>query len=71
MFYFVREGYLKDPQIYCRHSEGYSKKIKFYSELIDGRAYIDGYYTQDLGIGDVFTIDSKPEYRLKCIRFLV
>ncbi len=45
MFYFVREGYLKDPQIYCRHSEGYSKKIKFYSELIDGRAYIDGYYT--------------------------
>ena len=57
--------------MYCRHAEGYARFIKFYSELIEGRIYIDGYYTQDMGIGDEFTIDTKPEYKLKCIRFLV
>lgn len=70
-YYFIREGYSKDPQVFSRHAEGYGKFMKFYSELIDGRAFVDGYFGQDLTIGDVFTIDSKPEYRLKCIRFLV
>lgn len=71
MYYFVREGYSKDPQVYSRHAEGYCKYLKFYSELIEGRVFIDGYYTKDIGIGDVFTLDTSPDYRLKCIRFLV
>jgi hypothetical protein len=55
MYYFVREGYLKDPKTnYNRHSEGYAKHIKYLSELIEGRVYIDGYYTKDIGLGDVF-----------------
>lgn len=69
MYYFVREGFVKDPQYYSRHSEGYAEKIKFSSDLVNGRVYIDNCFTKDLSIGDTFTVDSKPEYRLKCIRF--
>jgi hypothetical protein len=41
------------------------------SELIEGRVYIDGYFQMDIGLGDIFIVDSKPEYRLKCIKFLL
>jgi NAD+ kinase len=71
MYFFVREGYTKDPTNYNRHSEGFAKHIKYLSELIEGRVYIDGYYTKDIGLGDVFTVDTGPDYRLKCIRFLL
>lgn len=71
MYYFIREGYLKEINGFNRHSEGYARNIKYYSELIDGRVYIDGYYTKDIGLGDVFTVDTHPSYRLKCIRFLM
>ena len=71
MYYFVREGYSKDPSHYSRHSEGYARNITFYSELIDGKVFIDGHYGKDIQIGDTFDIDTKPEYRLKCIRFLL
>jgi hypothetical protein len=33
MYYFVREGFVKDPQYYSRHSEGFAERIKFYSDL--------------------------------------
>lgn len=43
--------------------------MHFTSELLDGQAYIDGNWVYDIGIGDVFTIETRPEYQLKCIRF--
>ena len=71
MYYFVREGYLKERTGFNRHSEGYARSIIYISELVEGRVYIDGYYTRDIGLGDVFTVDTHPDYRLKCIRFLL
>lgn len=63
---------MKDPKTsFSRHSEGYARQIKYMSELIEGRVYIDGYYTKDIGLGDVFEVDTHPDYRLKCIRFLL
>lgn len=53
------------------HSEGFCKDMVLESEFLDGRVYIDGYFTHDIGVGDAFHVDSKPEYRLKCIRFLL
>jgi hypothetical protein len=54
MYFFVREGYSKDPQYYSRHSEGFCKKLEYSSELIEGRVFIDGYYTKDIGVGEHF-----------------
>ena len=71
MYFFVREGYIKDLNQFNRNREGYAKHLKYVSELIEGKVYIDGYYTKDIGLGDVFEVESKPEYRLKCIRFLL
>ena len=71
MYFFVREGYIKDAYQFSRQREGYATSLKYISELIEGRVYIDGYYTKDIGLGDIFEVDSKPEYRLKCIRFLL
>ncbi len=71
MYFFVREGYLKDATNFNKHREGYARHIKYLSELIEGRVYIDGHYTKDIGLGDIFEVDTKPEYRLKCIRFLL
>jgi hypothetical protein len=71
MYYYIREVYAKDPKKVAHHSEGYCKHLKFQSELIDGIVHIDGCYTYDIGVGDEFIVDSKPEYRLKCIRFLI
>jgi hypothetical protein len=71
MYYFIREGYMKDKSCYNRHKEGFAHHIEFLSELVEGKVYIDGYYKRDIGLGDMFTVDTKPEYRLKCIRFLI
>lgn len=54
MYFFVREGYLKDANNFNIHREGFAKHIKYLSELIEGRVYIDGYYTKDIGLGDIF-----------------
>ena len=67
----MREGYSKDPTYYSRHTEGFAKELEFYSELVEGKVYIDGYYTKNLYMGDKFVVDTRPEYRLKCIRFLL
>ena len=67
----MREGYIKDLNQFNRNRDGYAKHLKYVSELIEGKVYIDGYYTKDIGLGDVFEVESKPEYRLKCIRFLL
>ena len=74
-YYFVREGYATQTSSegsgYKRHKEGFAHHMQYLSELIEGRVYIDGYYRRDIGLGDSFIVDSKPEYRLKCIRFLI
>jgi len=71
MYYFVREVYSKDTLSTIEHAEGFCKKLKFTSELLEGRVNIDGYFVHDLNVGDEFVVESKPEYRLKCVRFLV
>jgi len=67
----VREGYSKDPTYYSRFTEGFGRFLEYYSELVEGKVYIDGYITMRISMGDSFTVDIKPEYRLKCIRFLL
>lgn len=69
LYFYTREAYIQDPINYSKHMEGYCSTIKFRSELMEGRVYADGNYTYDIGLGDTFTLDVKPEYRLKCIRF--
>ncbi len=71
MYFFVREGYIKDVAQFSRCREGYARHLKYVSELVEGKVYVDGYYTKDIGLGDIFEVESKPEYRLKCIRFLL
>ena len=72
MYFFVREGYAKDPTNgYNKHKEGFCRQLEFQSELVEGTVYIDGHYRRDIGLGDIFYVDSKPEYRLKCIKFLL
>ena len=39
--------------------------------MINGTFQIDGYFKQDLGIGDTFNVSYSPEHALKCIKFLV
>ena len=71
-YYFVREGYAtNNSDGYKRHKEGFANEMQYLSELIEGRVYIDGYYRRDIGLGDTFIVDSRPEYRLKCIKFLL
>lgn len=44
MYFFVREGYTKKGPLYvARHAEGYAETITFYSELLEGKVYMDGY----------------------------
>ena len=70
MYYFVRETYAhKRTRGFSIHKEGYASNLSFVSELEDGKVYIDGNFRIDIGIGDRFYVDSKPEYRLKCIKF--
>ncbi len=71
IYYFVREGYAKDVTGYNKHKEGFARHIKYLSQLVEGRVYIDGYFRKDIGLGDSFEVDTKPEYRLKCIKFLL
>ena len=71
MYFFIREGYAKHSTEFNRHKEGFCRHLEFQSELIEGNVYIDGYYRREIGLGDVFVVDTKPDYKLKCIRFLL
>jgi hypothetical protein len=68
LYYFVREGYVCDARLYAWRAEGYCKKVKVISEMINGGLQIDGYFKLDLGIGDNFTVSYDPENALKCIK---
>lgn len=52
LYYFVREGYISDPSSFTWRAEGYCKKIKVISEMINGSIQIDGYFLYDIVIGD-------------------
>ena len=66
LYYFVREGVTDSAW----RAEGYCKKIKVVSEMIDGSVQLDGFFKADLGIGDVFWVRSCPEKSLKCIHLI-
>jgi hypothetical protein len=36
LYYFVREGYVCDARLYAWRAEGYCKKVKVISEMING-----------------------------------
>ena len=60
MYYFIREGYAKDLAGFDQHKEGFARELEYFSELIEGRVYIDGHFKRDIGLGEVFTVDTKP-----------
>ncbi len=70
LYYFVREGYVCDAKLYTWRAEGFCKKVRVISEMINGGLQIDGYFKYDIGIGDIFTVSSNPNVALKCIQFL-
>jgi hypothetical protein len=67
LYYFVREGYVCDAKLYTWRAEGFCKKVRVVSEIIDGSLQIDGYFKLDIGIGDTFNVSSHPDNALKCI----
>lgn len=63
MYFFVREGFSM-----TRQSEGFCKKIKVTSEMLNGEVIIDGWHQTDLSIGDQFTLVSDPKYQLRAMK---
>ena len=58
-----------DPASLTWRAEGLCRELLFTSEMIDGAVQIDGFYHQDLSIGDKFRLAVAPhEQALKCIR---
>jgi len=66
MYYYVRE-----PKIESQFNEGFAERLHLDSELIDGQLCVDGHLKYDVGYGDKVVIDMKPEYRLKCMKFIM
>ena len=65
MYYYVREPYTG-----TQFSEGFAQHIKLHSELCDGQICIDGSNKYHMTHGDTCEVDTKPEYRLKCFKFV-
>jgi len=63
MYFWVREGF-SNTQL----SEGFCEEILVTSEMINGEIIIDGWWQHDLSIGDYFTMHSKDEYALNCMK---
>jgi len=59
----VREGFSN-----TRLSEGFVKKVKVTSEMLNGEVIIDGWLKFDLSIGDSFEVESQDEYALTGIK---
>ena len=65
MYYYVREPYTGS-----NFKEGFAQKIVLNSELCDGLLCVDGANKYHMTHGDTCEIDIKPEYRLRCYKFL-
>ena len=63
MYFYVREGFSL-----TRQSEGFCKKIKVTSEMLNGEVIIDGWYQTDLSIGDTFTLTQSPKHSLRAMK---
>jgi hypothetical protein len=59
LYFFVREGFSN-----TRLSEGFVKKVKVTSEMLNGEVIVDGWLKFDLSIGDSFEIKAEDEYAL-------
>lgn len=70
MYYYVREG-CRSKGDFVDHAQGYARNLEFTSELINGKISIDGLQSHELSLGDVFTVESAPEHKLKGVRFIV
>lgn len=66
MYFYVREPYTG-----TEIKEGFAEELILNSELTDGQLFIDGQTRLDMSYGDSCKIDIKPEYQLKCIKFIV
>ena len=66
MYYYVRE-----PGKNGASNEGFAEEILLDSEIHNGRICIDGAIYHDIGFGDKIKADVKPEYALKCIKFIM
>ena len=61
MYYCVREGF----SFTTGESEGFAKSMTIKSEMIDGQAIVDGWFTTGLSLGDSFSLTANPRYALK------
>jgi hypothetical protein len=52
-------------------NEGFTDEMTIDSELTDGQVCIDGSLKYKVGFGDKLKIDVKPEYKLKCMKFIM
>lgn len=59
LYWFVREGFSN-----TRLSEGFVKKVKVTSEMLDGEVIIDGFLKFDLSLGDSIEVECRDEYAL-------
>lgn len=64
MYYCVREGF----SFTAGESEGFCKHIEVVSEMFNGQAIVDGWFTADLSLGDTFTLTADPKYSLKVVK---
>jgi len=63
MYFCVREGF----QFTCGESEGFCTHMKVTSEMFNGQAIVDGWFTADLSLGDSFTLTADPKYALRVV----
>mmetsp|Transcript_41100 Transcript_41100/g.39617 ORF Transcript_41100/g.39617 Transcript_41100/m.39617 type:complete len:174 (+) Transcript_41100:430-951(+) len=73
MYYFNRDLYSENNRVdlsTAQYGGGYCRQLKVQSEIENGQVYLDGFSQHKLNIGDVFTLECRPEHQLRCIRFL-
>jgi len=63
LYFFVREGFSN-----TRLSEGFVKKVKVTSEMLNGEVIIDGWLKHDLSIGDSFVVEAHDDNALTGIK---
>ena len=68
MYFYVRET--NQSQL-SQNSEGFAEHLKLQSELEQGQICIDGQSKYNVGYGDSIVLDIKPEYNLRCIKFIL
>lgn len=65
MYFYVRE-----PRFDSQFREGFAEEVVIESELENAKLCVDGSVHEDINYGDVIINTVRPEYRLKCMKFL-